>query len=217
MTATINKFNKCRIMAFDVETTGLIPKYPTKNGIDQNPHIIQLSYVIFDTEYMRVVKSVDLHIRIPDTVIISPEITKLTRIDREMCEEKGVPVEDALTEFCTEYKKCDYYVAHNHEFDKKMIEIELARLSSSLTKIEMQWNLPKSYCTMQESIDICKISRVTSYGKTYYKYPKLSELYETLFSPEKVPPNLHNSLVDTYVCLRCFLQMKMGFSLTIPM
>ena len=217
MPATTTNFNKCRIMTFDVETTGLIPKYPTKNGADQNPHILQLSYVVFDTEYMRVVKSVDFHIRVPDTVIISPEITQLTNITKEMCKTHGIPIEDALTEFCTEYKKCDYYVAHNHEFDKKMIEIELARLSSSSPKIEMQWDLSKSYCTMQEGVDICKIDRVSQYGKPYYKFPKLSELYGTLFVTEKIPPNLHNSLVDTYVCLRCFLQMKMGFSFAIPM
>lgn len=209
-----NKFNKCRIMTFDVETTGLIPKYPSKDGIDENPHILQLSYVIFDTEIMRVVKSVDIHIRIPDTVIIRPEITQLTRIDREMCEKRGIPIKDALTEFCAEYKKCDYFVAHNHEFDKKMIEIELARLSSP--NILMQWNLAKSYCTMQEGIDICKIDRISKNGKPYHKFPKLGELYETLFVTEKVPPNLHNSLVDTYVCLRCFLQMKMGFTLKLP-
>ena len=45
----------------------------------------------------------------------------------------------------------------------------------------------------------------------YKKYPKLSELYENLFN--KVPVDLHNSLIDTIVCLRCF--MKMWFNVVI--
>ena len=216
---TPNKFAKCRIMTFDVETTGLIPKYFEKNGVDQNPHILQLSYVIFDTDTRSIVKSVDHYIRIPETIEILPVITQLTGITREICETRGISIETALSEFCKDYHTCDYIVAHNHQFDKKMIEIELARLQiSSTIDIKMQWDLSKSYCTMQEGIDICKIERNTSAGKLYYKFPKLSELYETLFVMEKVPPNLHNSLVDTYVCLRCFLQMKMGIghSFAIP-
>lgn len=40
----------------------------------------------------------------------------------------------------------------------------------------------------------------------YKKAPKLSELYLHLFG--EVPENLHNSLVDTLVCLRCFVKMR---------
>lgn len=40
----------------------------------------------------------------------------------------------------------------------------------------------------------------------YKKNPKLAELYMHLFG--EVPQGLHNSLVDTYACMRCFLMMR---------
>ena len=40
----------------------------------------------------------------------------------------------------------------------------------------------------------------------YTKFPKLSELHFHYF--EMVPDNLHNSLVDTFVCLKCYLVMQ---------
>ena len=42
-------------------------------------------------------------------------------------------------------------------------------------------------------------------GKTYKKYPKLVELHNHLFN--SVPENLHNSLIDVYVCFRCFYKL----------
>ena len=40
----------------------------------------------------------------------------------------------------------------------------------------------------------------------YKKMPKLVELYTHLFG--EVPTGLHNSLTDTFVCMRCLLQMR---------
>ena len=60
---------------------------------------------------------------------------------------------------------------------------------------------------MQESIDICNLTMVSKFNpsKQFKKNPKLSELYQHLF--QKIPENLHNSMIDTLVCLRCFLKI----------
>jgi hypothetical protein len=39
----------------------------------------------------------------------------------------------------------------------------------------------------------------------------LSETYEHLFS--QTPRNLHNSMMDTLVCLRCYLKMRHGLDI----
>lgn len=44
--------------------------------------------------------------------------------------------------------------------------------------------------------------------KMYKKNPKLIELYKHLYPDNPIPENLHNSLVDTKVCMDCFLKMK---------
>jgi hypothetical protein len=57
---------------------------------------------------------------------------------------------------------------------------------------------------MQESIDLCAIEATNRRGK-YIKFPKLSELHYKLFN--YIPENLHNSLNDVLVCLRCYCKL----------
>ena len=62
------------------------------------------------------------------------------------------------------------------------------------------------YCTMKESIALCAIETKDKFGRNYNKFPKLIELYQKLFQIS--PNNLHNSLNDVIVCLRCFMKLK---------
>ena len=64
-----------------------------------------------------------------------------------------------------------------------------------------------TFCTMGTNIDLCAIKTISKKdGKEYNKYPKLMELHQTLFG--NIPPNLHNSLMDVLVCLRCYMYIK---------
>jgi DNA polymerase III epsilon subunit-like protein len=44
--------------------------------------------------------------------------------------------------------------------------------------------------------------------KMFKKNPKLIELYTHLYPSNPSPVNLHNALIDTMVCMDCFLKMK---------
>ena len=48
----------------------------------------------------------------------------------------------------------------------------------------------------------------------YLKYPKLSELHAKLFTEDV--KGLHNSLIDVFVCLRCYyyLEYKVDLKIT---
>jgi DNA polymerase III epsilon subunit-like protein len=203
-----------RIMVFDVETNGLLPNKHSGTALADLPRILQISFVIFDTQYWRVVKSVDLYIRVAETVEISPFITELTGITREMCD-RGVPIEKAMREFYEEYMLCDMMVAHNIDFDREMVRIEMERCahpcSSQVFNDEyMKAHKKDTFCTMRVGRNVCKIERTGKNG-VYHKNPKLVELYEHLF--QMTPKGLHSSLVDTYVCLRCFVKMRFHFEL----
>lgn len=223
-----------KIIAFDVETTGLIPKSGESATL---PHIIQLSFIVFDTRLRKVVRVADFHIRIPESVVISPEITQLTGITHEMCSATNphaIPIETALREFYEEFVKCDCYVAHNLNFDREMITIEMKRamrseaylmdISGIRTRCPLWQNMfdpiyerahgIKNNCTMLAGKGICKILMTSKTGELYYKSPKLSELYEFMFGTDSLKGvSLHNSLVDTYACLRCFLMIKYQYDL----
>ena len=228
---------RSRIMVFDVETTGLITKSkrtdpPPLSPIAQ-PHILQMSMLIYDTQYWRVVKSIDVHIRIPEDVVIEPFITELTGITREICDNQGISISEAMTEFYEEFMRCDCIVAHNLDFDREMIQIEMTRLGQINGMTEFTVNCPlwnsvfnsdfmaqheiNTFCTMRVGRNICRIERLDKKGKVYFKSPKLSELYEHLFGQGTVPPNLHNSLMDAYVCLRCFVKLRFKFEMRMSM
>jgi DNA polymerase III epsilon subunit-like protein len=206
-----------RILIFDTETSGLIPKHTVP--LDEQPYVLQLSYIVYDVETNRVIKVVDWIIRPPEHVVIQPIITEITGITREICDSQGVPIELALRAFNEDYERCDLIVAHNIEFDSEMIRIEVMRNSdlgttwSSLIKTMFPLDNSKpTYCTMIHGRGICNIQRTQPSGRTWIKPPRLEELYERLFS--KKPQNLHNALVDTYVCLRCFVKMRFDRDLT---
>ena len=128
----------------------------------------------------------------------------------------------ALNEFAKEYMQCDIIVAHNIKFDREMIRLELERNESLLADPDYKKIFERdfekergkfNYCTMYSGRNLCKIEREDPQGEIYYKVPKLSELYEHLF--EMTPHDLHNSLIDTFICLRCFVKMRYKFNLSL--
>ena len=61
-------------------------------------------------------------------------------------------------------------------------------------------------CTMEENNMLCKIWHVNpKTGARFIKFPRLSELYERIFGQNAEHYGLHNSMVDTLICFRCFL------------
>lgn len=210
------------ILVFDVETTGLIPKKDpiTKEQcpIEKMPHVIQLSFVIYSTVEHRVIRYYNAYIRLENMDLISPEITQLTGISRTTCEERGIPITDALFELWSAYKNlADIVVSHNLFFDRCMVRTEIKRniemLAPNAPDIgrmfyeEETGGRPELLCTMMSSIHICNLWRESPNGKMFKKFPKLIELYQELF--HETPENLHNSLVDSVATLRCFLKIKL--------
>jgi DNA polymerase III epsilon subunit-like protein len=110
-------------------------------------------------------------------------------------------------------RNADMIVAHNVEFDLNMIRVELLRLGQGALVDQLELELRKAifedytnfYCTMRQSVDLCKIEKENSRGK-YYKFPTLSELHKHLFEVE--PKHLHNSYHDILCTIRCFIKMK---------
>jgi len=187
------------VLIFDTETTGLLPKNMPKNlwaltneELRDYPYITQLSAILYDIANQKVSDVFNTYIRIPDDVIIPDIVTQITGITREKCD-GGMPIKEALVKFHRMWKSCENIVAHNMWFDSKMLKLEFKRN-------QMYCNVFKNYetmhCTMIEGMRYIGANR----------FVKLSYLYESLFGA--LPDvQLHNSLVDTIVCLRCYLKV----------
>jgi DNA polymerase-3 subunit alpha len=204
------------IIVFDTETNGLWPK-DTKDITKCNyPYIVQLSFIIYNENTNEIVKTYNKYIKQTDEIDFNSQAFKINKITKEMCD-NGVSIIEALNEFYTYYMNSKNIVGHNIEFDKKMIQLEIIR---NFEKLQINkfgdiwvlfndtfnelWGL-KLHCTMLMGKHVTNIYIKGKFGN-YKKNPKLIELYEKLFN--ETPNNLHNSLVDCLVCLKCFVKMK---------
>lgn len=215
------------IMAFDVETNGLLPKIDRSSGkplptISDYPCILQLSFVIYDMHSKKITRTYNQYIKVADNIVISPFITELTGITRKICDEKGILMERALRDFYHAYMSVGKVIAHNLAFDRKMIEIEVQRHLHSIriphigflfNETFNELNEIDTICTMMTTKNFCGILMTNANGSQWNKNPKLLELHDRLFG--FVPENLHNALVDTMVCMRCYL--KFTFQIELPL
>lgn len=194
-----------RILFFDTETTGLIPK---DLDPEKFPYIIQLSFIEYDLSLNTILKIYNQYINVSETVVISDEITTITGITREKCN-MGIPIEEALIDFYNSYCNADAIVAHNIAFDKQMILNEYKRQAPKfeflfplyILRLETQIE----FCTMRMGLLHTNYWIKNKNGKSFKKNPKLNELYETLF--ETKLENAHDALVDTTACMDCFKKM----------
>lgn len=204
-----------KFIVFDTETTGFI---------FSKSEIVQLSYILYDTEKREVLHATTLG---DDIVQIkSPEIPK------EVSDIHGITIEDTrnkqpikkhIDDFIYWCNQADIFVGHNIGFDighisaqiNKLIEEnpenetyrvfleKFDRVETTMKNGKVKKDLPeKAYCTMKESRTICQL-KINE---------KLMELHKRLFKQE-VGGQLHNALVDISVTLRVYLKLTMDIDI----
>ena len=180
---------------FDTETTG-VPrdwKAPVTN-FDNWPRIVQLAWLIYDSNGTQILKN-EFIIK-PSGFEIPIEASNVHGITTEFALENGVPIEEALLKFEKNCEKSKYLIAHNINFDSKVISSEYLRIFSRnpISKLEKM-------CTMESSTNYCKIP-----GNYGYKWPKLSELHVKLFGVDF--EGAHDALADIEATAKCFWEMR---------
>jgi DNA polymerase III epsilon subunit-like protein len=181
---------------FDTETTGLPKNYQAPLDDFLNwPRLVQLAWSLYDVEgnhwesYNYIIKPVDF--------IIPEEATKIHRISQEKALAEGVAITAALEHFLADAVSAGHLVAHNIDFDEKILGSELlrAKLTDPFTAVD-------KICTMRTTVDVCKIDN----GRGGYKWPNLTELYRHLF--KKDFPDAHDAVFDVKACAECFFELK---------
>lgn len=212
-----------RILIYDTETTGLPEKGAGHHEYDKWPHIVQLSFLVYNLTDRQCVDKTPLSTLVPiimsDSIvkpegyIISNDVSQIHGITQEFAEKVGVPIKDCLSYFLSQIEEADVIVAHNSSFDKNTIHAEMFRCG--LLATSPKWKTKstvKEICTMTVSTAICRRSFPSEMEHPYpydnrTKWPRLDELFRVLFPDEIPPPNLHNSLIDVQVTARCFFTM----------
>ena len=212
------------LLIFDTETTGL-PKSKniSKEDLPLWPYVVQFSYILFNTDTKQIEKIVNEIIKIPLKIDISEEASTIHGITKEKTQKKGFDINTMILEMASDIIAVDLIVGHNITFDMNMLLVETMRLSlnavytykqKKYTDFAQRLKKMNTFCTMGTNIELCSIKTISKKdGKEYNKFPKLVELHQTLFST--IPPNLHNSLMDVLVCLRCYMYVKEDIDLLI--
>ena len=181
---------------FDTETTGLPRNYQAPLDDFLNwPRIVQIAWSLYDEDgnhwesHSYIIK--------PQGFIIPPESTKIHRISHEQAVKEGVELHSALEHFLRDVSISSYLVAHNIDFDEKIVGAELLR-----EKLANPLPGANKICTMKSSVSYCKISN----NRGTYKWPNLTELYNCLFSSSF--PDAHDATIDVKACADCFFELK---------
>lgn len=230
-----------KILAFDTETNDRAPYIPgtttwihskkllsirdlkKKNSmwstlLNKWPHIIQLAYILYDTEHPETkTKIFNKYIDIEDDVIISEESFAIHHISKDkikkMDSKNRCKIQDALKEFLEDVKEADVIVGHNVAFDRKMIVAELLRLTKDKDisaniideKMVTMMNGKKFKCTQEITKPLCKLQQTNCQNKKgQYKTPKLIESYAHFFGCIPKLEMLHDALIDTIITLRVY-------------
>jgi len=134
----------------------------------------------------------------PDGFEIPEFVSKIHGISTEIARSEGRSLASVLDLFAKDVNNSSYIVAHNINFDLRMIFSELDRVNCNIN-----WPLKhRQICTMKASRDFCALPKKSGNG---HKNPKLAELYENLFGEGLL--NAHDALVDTRACARAFVEL----------
>jgi len=179
---------------FDCETNGLPKNYNASyEEVDNWPRVTQLAWLLCDDTGLVLAQAQSL-IK-PDGWEIPKEPFFLdNNMSTERCELEGLPIDGELLLFLHAKMKADVLVAHNLNFDHRIVWAEFIRAG-----LEPKRGMAK-FCTMQKSTNYCKLP-----GKRGYKWPTLTELHNVLF--EKDFEGAHDAMDDIIACKNCFFEL----------
>jgi DNA polymerase III epsilon subunit-like protein len=180
---------------FDTETTGLPKSFKAPiTDFDNWPRLVQLAWQNYSAQG-ELISSFNYIIK-PNGFVISDEVAKIHRIDQARAEREGLDLLPVLQEFKKELLNTEFTVAHNIDFDEKIVGAEFLR--NSMDNI---FEGTRKVCTMKGSANICKIP-----GRNGYKWPNLTELHTYLF--KKGFDEAHDAEADVKALATCFFELK---------
>lgn len=182
---------------FDTETTGIPRNHdaPASN-VENWPRLVQIAWALTD-ENGKELRSQTFIIR-PDGFEIPLGAARVHGITTEMASRLGIEIETVLTAFAEDLSAAKILVAHNIQFDERVVGAEFfraGRKKSPLAGVSL-------CCTMRSSTNFCRIPG----GPRGYKWPTLGQLHRTLFGASF--DSAHNAVADVRACAKCFFELK---------
>ena len=181
-------------LIIDTETSGLPINFSAPiSELNNWPKILWLGYVLL-SENFEIIREGNFYINPNEN--IPNNVTKITNISNEIAKKYGNSISEVLNILKIVSKKAKYLIGHNLEYDYKVISAEIIR-----NDLRFSLNRKKRICLMKTSKDYVKVKNLN--GEIIN--PKLSELFEKLFSKKF---DMKNSFDDIYCAHQCFIKLK---------
>lgn len=179
---------------FDTETTGVPKSYKAPvSDLNNWPRLVQLAWLLTDEKGREL--NCGEHIIKPEGFAIPAEAARIHGITTEIALAEGVDLRFAIDAIVADIQKAETLIAHNVQFDEKILGAELLRIGYR-NHVEAK---PRK-CTMQASTNYCRLP-----GPYGYKWPKLQELHQKLF--RETFDGAHRALTDVRACARCYFEL----------
>jgi DNA polymerase III epsilon subunit-like protein len=139
------------ILVYDTETTGKPPTLPGKKfaegffsdkklKAEQWPRIVQLAFILYDTDRMETLQMYDSIIQLrPNQYPIPAESTKVHGITDEKSQAEGIPIAQALVDFMEAYERAAYVVGHNIQYDINVVLAEIVLMNRRMDDLDREF------------------------------------------------------------------------------
>ncbi len=193
----IESEEKDLIMIFDVETNGKLKNFNTPfYDLSQVPDLLQIAWIITDGE--KILGSESSWIK-NDSLKIKRKIRELTGIKKETLMKIGRPINVVLDLFQKDLSRVKTLVAHNIEFDVKIVKAAFFSQGIPLDLSEKEL-----VCTMKLSFK--HKSSIPDFDEN--KWLKLAELFAKFFPDAEQDFQFHNSVIDAFSTYHIFRKLK---------
>lgn len=192
------------IYFFDTETTGL-PQFKLPSNDPIQPHLVDVAALLYD-DAGTLVDSFETIIR-PDGWVIPDEVAAIHGITTEMAMDLGMPESEALDGFMAIHERAGLRVAHNRQFDDRIMRIALMRYRGEDTA--EAYKAGSGFCTMNATRDLVKCpptEKMIRAGFTKYKNPTLAEAYRH-FTGEDLQ-GAHRARADAEGCALIYFALQ---------
>jgi DNA polymerase-3 subunit epsilon len=193
------------ILVYDTETTGL-PDYHQPSEAPQQPHIVELAAILYDTHLRQVVDEIDVLIR-PDGWIIPDDAIAIHGISNELAQENGIGESEAIGQFMAMHSIASFRVGHNESFDQRIIRIGIKRFIQD-DAIADAFKASPALCTMWTATKHTKLKATQAMraaGRFYHKNPNLSEAHKHFCGTPH--DGAHRAMADAQATLRVLVAM----------
>lgn len=191
------------ILFYDSETQSL-PLWNQPSDHPDQPHIVQLAALLVDPDSRQTIASMDVIVR-PAGWTIPDDVAAVHGITTERAEAVGVS-EKLAVELFMELWHHRPRVAHNEQFDARIIRIALMRYQSSVVEewakpMPDVWKEGNAECTARLATPICALpptEKMKAAKRFHHKTPNLSEAYRHFTGRDL--ENAHSAMADVQAC-----------------